>query len=596
MVNEAISLIKSPRTTVEQINLAKEIFTSNPNLRHPELVSGSDKYSRVTLEQTSSATAGKILKQIQHEDSGVQHYDLYQEQIQEFFERFNVAEDKKASLQKFFEEQKAILAPKTQNSAENQLMILDKKIQDVRGNAKIPENKKSAYIEQLEKQKTELKAKPQNETAKLSDKALNLLAQQIEHHINIPNNNFEFNSFLNSQIYKRLHIEATPELLQTLNFDKQYLPNLFSTLSDSDFSEQFTKLIELIKENPSKPLSELRETLEHNGQTKKLFEQNGINYHKWIKFDKNSHLPFSCETDLAEAIQGVELNIVNELNGDLFKSVEKINKEQTDKILQALANAGYKINSDSVTKGVNGDGQEITQKDLEKIVGIFKDTINQNPEFWDKPLADRNAESLKNELIIHLLKVHKKAVSDLQSMANVKMDLQVRLTDDNDIGRNLFLGSHVGCCTSVGATGVDNSFAAPQHLMNTFVRAIEIVDKGGNSYGNSMCYFAKIDGKLSFVVDSFEANGKLGGNQVVTDSIVQYAKQVTSEMVKSDKGANIPIVFGPNYNKINMSKLKRTSDHTVEAIGRVEDSTYIDAIGGNSDVNTLHKNRSLYTF
>ncbi|MEI8129860.1 MAG: hypothetical protein WCG95_09640, partial [bacterium] len=213
MMNEAINLIKSPRTTVAQINLTNEIFTSNKT---------------------------------------------YQEQIQEFFEKFNVAEDKKIVFRKFFEEQKSILAPKTQNTVENQLMILDKKIQDVRGNGKIPEFKKSAYIAQLEKQKTELNAKPQNtSTTKLSDKALNLLAQQIEHHINIPSNNAEFNSFLNAQIYKRLNIEPTPELLGALNFDKQYLPNLFSALSDSDFSEQFTKLIELIKENPSKPLSEL---------------------------------------------------------------------------------------------------------------------------------------------------------------------------------------------------------------------------------------------------------------------------------------------------------------------------------------------------
>lgn len=533
IINEAIDLIKSTKTTVAQINLANEIFISNKP---------------------------------------------YQAQIQEFFEKFAVPKNRQDALRKTLLEQKINerLAPST--STETQISIIEKKINDIKNNPKIPADKKEAAIKQQLAIKEKIKTEPQN--TKLSDNALKFLAQQIEQNVNIPKNNVEFNSFLNSQIYKRLNIKPKSELLQTLNFDNQYLHDLFSGLSKRNFSRQFAKFIQLLNINPTKPLSELREMLKHNQQTKKLFKRKGINYQKWIKFDRNSSLLFSFETNLQEATKGVELNIVNELNGDLFKSVDK---EETGKILKAIEDAGYKLNSNGITK----NGNAVNQKDLEKIVAIFKNTINKNADFWDKPLADANAESLKNELIDHLLKGRKKEVADLATMANAKMDLVVRLSDDDDIGRNLFLGNHVGCCTAVGSI---NAFAAPQHLMNTFVRAIEIVDKNGNSYGNSMCYFAKIDGKLSFVIDSFDANGKLGRNQVVTDSIIQYAKQVTKEMGKP----NIPIVFGPRYNKIDMSKLQKTSGHTIEIIGRVGDGTYIDAIGGNADVNTSHSNRNLY--
>jgi len=489
-IEEGINLIKSPKTTVNQIMAAEDIFTSNKS---------------------------------------------YPEQIQEFLTKFNVPAERQDRIVAFLEKNKL-----------NEKVIVD--------------NKAGAKT--------------------LSSSAKQELAPQIEAHINVINNNKEFNNFINAKIYDKLDLKSTPKLVEKLNFDQHYLPNLFSAVLDEKFLPGFKKLVELVNTNPSKPLSELRESLPENQQTKELFRENGINYEKWINFDKNSIKPFSFETNVEDAIKSVERNIVKELNGDLFKSVDKT---ETDKVLEALTDEGYKINAEKITK----NGETIGQKDLEKIVDVFKDTINENKDFWDKPLADTKQENLKNELINHLLKGRKKEVADLSQMKNTKMDLNVRLSDDDDIGRNLFLGNHVGCCTSVDGC---NNFAATQHLMNSFVRAIEIVDKSGTSYGNSMCYFAKVDDKLSFIVDSFEANGKLGGNVAVTDAIVDYAKQVTKEMGKKD----IPIYFGPNYNKINMDKLEKTKNHTVKIIGRVKNETYIDAIGGNADVNVAHYNRTLF--
>jgi len=488
-IKEGINLIKSSRTTVNQIKTAEDIFTSNKS---------------------------------------------YPEQTQEFLTKFNVPAERQDKIVAFLEKNKL-----------NEKVIVD--------------NKTGAKT--------------------LSNNVKQELAQQIEAHINVINNNKEFNNFINKKLYKKLEIEPTPKLLEKLNFDQQYLPKLFSEVT-SDNSSEFKKLIELVNANPTKPLSELRESLPNNQETKELFKENKINYKKWINFDENSFKSFSFETNVEDAIKNIEKNIVEELNGDLFKSVDKI---QTNKFLNNLETAGYKIDAEKITK----NGETIGQKDLEKIVDVFKETINENKIFWDKPLADAKQESLKNELVDHLLKGRKKEVADLAQMKNTKMDLNVRLSDDNNIGRNIFLGNHVGCCTAVGGC---NQFAAPQHLMNSFVRAIEIVDKSNNSYGNSMCYFAKVDDKLSFIVDSFEANGKLGGNVAVTDAIVDYAKQVTKEMGKP----GIPIFFGPNYNKINMDKLEKTQNHTVEVIGRVENETYIDAIGGNADVNVAHTGRDLY--
>ena len=166
-------------------------------------------------------------------------------------------------------------------------------------------------------------------------------------------------------------------------------------------------------------------------------------------------------------------------------------------------------------------------------------------------------------------------------------DLSVRLWDKDDIGRNIFFGNHVGCCTSIGSF---NSFAAPQHLQNSFVNGIELVDKAGNSYGNSMCYFAKVDGKLTFIIDSFEANGSLASAPEITDAIIEYAKQVCAEVGQPD--ANI--MFGPNYNNINFDRCVMTKNHSIEIIGKAPDDTYIDCIGGRGDVNKIAENRRMH--
>lgn len=504
----------------------------------------------------------------------------YKEQIQEFFQKIQIPDDKKEKIESF-------LAPL---SCEEQLAIVNKQIQELENNQTVTETRKNMYKKALEQKKEEIISNPE-ETGRLrpNSKKMKEFIQEIET-VNAIENNKQINDFLEGVIYKSHNIEPTPELLSTIRYDEKYKSLLMmQSYRGSQFSKEFKKLIDLIKINLSKPLSELRETLVHNNETKKLFEQNGLNYQKWIKFDKDSYYSFGFETNTQDATRAVSYNIVKELSGDLFKSVEKINKVQTDKLIKALMDGGYKIDMFSITR----DGQEVDKKDLEKLINILKDEINLNSEFWGKPLVDERAESVKNELVDHILGIHRKAVADLQAMADTKMDLQVRLSDDDDVGRNLFLGNHVGCCTSIGGS---NAFAAPQHLMNTFVRAMEIVDKRGNSYGNSMCYFAKVDDKLSFIIDSFEANGKLGSAKEVTDAIIAYSKQVTKEMAKSDNTVDIPIYFGPNYNKINLSKLEKTPNHNVEVIGRMEDHnhTYIDVLGGHSDVKTPRTERSLY--
>lgn len=94
----------------------------------------------------------------------------------------------------------------------------------------------------------------------------------------------------------------------------------------------------------------------------------------------------------------------------------------------------------------------------------------------------------------------------------------------------------------------------------------------------------------TFVIDSFEANGKLVAAPEVTDAIIDYAKQVCKRMGVPD--ANI--MFGPNYNKINFSRCVKTTGHTIEITGRAPDDTYIDCVRGRNTINKPAEDRPMH--
>ena len=479
----------------------------------------------------------------------------YAEQIEDFIREFNVPEEKQDLIRKFLLEQelneKYVIPP----SIDEQVAIIDKKVQSIQRNDKIPADKKQVYLNQLERQKSEILANPEQYTkARINDRAMKPLEAQVEAHINLPNQNNAFTKALNKEIYNILKIDPTEELLTDVTYDSKYVSRMFAGISDSNFRMNFNKLINMIKENPNRKFTDIIQEIPENIETRKLFEENGLDFDKWIKFNEDFYEPFVVTVDVDKSVRSAKRNLKNELNSELAR---RLDQNQIAKINQILVENNFE------TSG---------QKDLPKIIKLIEKELDTG-EYWKQDAPE--IKTFKDHI-----QIHKKNIHDVEQLKDTTEELYVRLWDNDDVGRNIFFGNHVGCCTSVGKF---NSFAAPQHLMNAFVNGIEIVDKAGISMGNSMCYFAKVDGKLTFVIDSFEANGKLGAAPEVTNAIIEYAKKVCAEMGQPD--ANI--MFGPNYNKIDFSRCIRTNGHTIEIIGRAPENTYIDCIGGKGNINAV---------
>ncbi len=477
----------------------------------------------------------------------------YSEQINDFVKEFNVPKENEDTIRKFLEKEKLNEKFIIPQSADEQIKIINKKIASIQNNDKIPEDKKQKYLKQLAEQKAQIKSNPGDFTKpRLNDRAIKLLEAQIEAHINLINNNKEFSKNIRQEFYKAFKINVSPELTEKLEYDSKYMSKMFVAMTDKDFIHTFNELLSLLEEDPSKKLTELLYKIPENALTRLDFEEQSLDYDEWLKFDENSYKALSITVEGGVALEACRKNFLDEIYSPLAQRLD-------EDIMYKLRN----ILAYSNVKKANALG-------MLNIIEKFEKEFETN-DYWKQDNPD-----IKN-FKAHMA-IHKKNFNDLKKIKKQTYNLKVRLWDKNDISRNLGFGNHVGCCTSIGKF---NQYVAPQHLTNSFINGMEIVDDAGNSYGNSMCYFAMVDDQLHLVIDSFEVDGNLSASEEVTNAIILYAKEVCARMGRPDA----KVIFGPYFNKINSERLFRTPGHTMKVIGSAPSWTYIDALEGKCDIN-----------
>lgn len=392
----------------------------------------------------------------------------------------------------------------------------------------------------------------------------------------------DWNEAIDKKVYETIGVNYTKELSQRLNLtENKYLPEILS--SRHEFKNGFGDIVDALIENPDKSIREIFDEMPQNIETKRQYETYGIDYDKWVDTDKNSFKEVKIEASAEKSRQAAIENVEADLNDVAFKTLPK---SETDKIFEALEEIGvtYKVNNeprydaDGFIMGYNNvsrlyfDDKPITFNKLEKAISLIKKVINEN-EFWTKTNGDEKLDEARKTIYNHIMKLRD---AEITTASNIKNDevstLEVHKTDMNNVSHSLFLGNHGACCTAVG-TGC-NQFAAPRYVMDKCISAIEVMD-GKDFVGNTMCYFAEVDGQLAFVLDNIELNNKYQFNDKIRDTFMDYAKQVCEEVGKPD----IPIYAGPYRHKFNMTPYQ-TDKHSIKIIGSTDgENTYIDFEG-----------------
>ena len=206
---------------------------------------------------------------------------------------------------------------------------------------------------------------------------------------------------------------------------------------------------------------------------------------------------------------------------------------------------------------------------MPKLISAIKESLNKN-EFWSKTNPDKDIENARGTLKNHLLKLRSVEAENAQNLKkDEEVTLEVHKTDMNNIAHALFLGNHSQCCTAVG-TGC-NQWTAPLYIKNKMISGIEIMD-GTEFVGNTMCWFALVDGKPALVLDNIELSNKYQYNDKIKDAIFEYSKKLLEETCC----LNFNIYAGPNRHKLNMNNLEFES-HNVTPIGSTgSDEIYMD--------------------
>ena len=376
--------------------------------------------------------------------------------------------------------------------------------------------------------------------------------------------------------------------------------------------------------NPGIPLNEARMTMpeketkkyylyrdldlisqiEANLDTKRQFEEHNLLFDEWDNFDNNFRGEiFTSQANQETEFKNLKDNVINIFNDEYWNCIKP---EETQKLSDNLEKLGFKISDNELYK----NGKIANKTDVENFINATIEYILKN-EYWanakpemvvqnlhinnlDENTDEQNQDAVSGNEVVGIsaftdhIKGFQKRVNEIKNSKTIN-NIHFRLTDDNDIGRNIFFGNHVGCCNSVESSFA--GYSAPMHLLNNYVRGLELVDEWGNSYGNSLCFFADVDDKLTFVIDSFEGNGKLGSNPVVAEKLFEFAKDVCKRMGREDA----QIMVGPNYNNMDKSLLKLTEGHKIKVLGTVSEKTYCDSVGGIawSQINNIATDRKM---
>lgn len=379
---------------------------------------------------------------------------------------------------------------------------------------------------------------------------------------NDKNSKEELSDFINSLVFKYNEIPYGKELAKKLDFSKsEYLIGILNSDSGG-FKHNFKNLCKIIKEAPLyENIKETLDNLPYNQQTRKNFRKNDINYDKWVDFDPNSYIEISTDTNLNNSKESIIKNIQSDLTEDSWLYIPK---KEIDKINNALKEnrINYKIPNEINKELLNFE-------ELTKIISIIENIFNKE-DFWNTQNYNSVIEKSRSILVTNLLKMRVTEIRNLYRTSGSQDGIKVRKTDMNNIPHALFLGNHASCCTQIGSGA--HQWSAPLYVINKCISSIEVVD-GNDFVGNTMIYLAKVDGKVSLILDNIELKAKYQYNNKIQDAIFKYAEKLCAELGQPD----MPIYAGQYRHKIDIENFPQKR-YKVKLLGESNKEIYIDSI------------------
>ena len=410
------------------------------------------------------------------------------------------------------------------------------------------------------------------------------IAQLLAVEVVKPYNDGEWNKAVNNLVKQKFKLPDNEEFFNKVDFSKsKYLSTLLSCSDEAktNINALFYQLLRF----PDKTIKVSLDVLPQNKITRMLFKVNDLDYNIWTSPpDKEDEVFVKLKTDTVSSKCAAISNLEKDLTDPLM---DDLPKEETDKIFKSLENIGVRLKEYEIHE-YDSEGlyekttklKKLTKKDtpvvfedLQEIILTIKKVINEN-KFWTNPNDNEKVDAARITMYNHLMKLRDTEIKNAKNLKSDGIsDIHVRKADMNDIGYSLFLGNYASCCTALGSS-IGNDFAAPRYIMDKFISAIEVLDDK-TPVGNTMCYFAKVDGELAFVLDNIELQTKYQNNDRIRDAIIKAAENICKSVGKPD----LPIYAGPYRHKVDLSG-NEFKEHKLKILGSTDgEDTYLDFRG-----------------
>lgn len=403
-----------------------------------------------------------------------------------------------------------------------------------------------------------------------------------------PQNNLVWNQAVYKKIFDNIGMEFNEDIAHKINLvDSKYIGEILS--ANTMFFKGLKDIFELVKLYPHKSITEIFNDLDQNKITKQLFEKFGINYDKWVNFDKESFINVNLKVDKEEVKSKAISNLKSIFNDPWYY---KLPQEYKDNLLYELEKEGILVKNvyiDSLPSkyaipnlySLKIDNNEA----LRKTITLIENELNK--DIWISAHPDIDIDARKE----YIYNLFLDRISKIRELLDAKSEaigtIKIQKVDMNDLAKSLFLGNDAACCTSVGR-GREQA-TAPKYVKNKTFSAIEILDDK-KIVGNTMCYFALVNGQLALVLDNIEIKLKYKGNDAIRDGVIDYAKKLCKEVGVPD----LPIYVAGLRNKIDFK-----DEFSTDLFGRLQivgntgdDYAYLDFLNTSDRIDF---NSKVYT-
>lgn len=405
----------------------------------------------------------------------------------------------------------------------------------------------------------------------------------------------EFKKILNAYAFNFLNIEIKNETVKNV-FDfsrSKYIDRL--PIAEVDFKDGINALVKVVEENFSSNISETLNNLPHNITTKKEFENLNLSYDKWVSPLENITLKCNTIPNIHKKLHNTLDNLQKEFNTSGFYNIPQQEKQALEEAMQKNGFSFQASQNSVYDEDGNYSGEVCILKILKNFLPLnietakefieFFNDYTKNSPFWNTKNKNKTIEQARVMLLDHILKRRFCEIEKISKGLEIRnfKELIIQKVDMDDIVKSLFLGDDAGCCT---ASDGCNSWSAAAYILNKCMQAIEFNCRG-NSYGNTMCFLAKVNGKLALILDNIEVKSEFQYSNELRDAIIDFSKKLCTEIGKPD----MSIYAGANRHYVDFNDFPIIEECTIEPIGVTDDYIYVDAFDGG---NKFEINNPLY--